>query len=84
MHGFWDSPMSLHTTRAAVPILSPAVLSTMGDIPFPAAAYTNEGYAYNETEDVAWENKTAGLYWAGATTGSFQGVTDEDWKYHHR
>ena len=84
MHGFWDSPMSLLTTRTAVPILSPAVLSTMGDIPFPAAAYTNEIKAYNQTEDVAWENKIAGLYWAGANTGSFQGVTDGDWKNHHR
>ncbi|KAM0691459.1 hypothetical protein Q7P36_010230 [Cladosporium allicinum] len=84
MHGFWDSPMSLLTTPTPVPILSPAVLSTMGDIPFPAAAYTNEIYAYNQTEDVAWENKVAGLYWAGANTGSFQGVTDGDWKNHHR
>jgi hypothetical protein len=84
MHGFWDSPTSLHTTRTAVPILSPAVLSTMGDIPIPAAAYTNEMYTYNELEDFAWENKTAGVYWAGSTTGIFQGVVDQDWKHHHR
>lgn len=84
LHRVWNSPTSFHTTRTAVPILSPAVLSTMGDIPIPAAAYTNEAYTYDELEDIAWENKTAGLYWAGKTTGSFQGVADRDWKQHHR
>jgi hypothetical protein len=84
MHGFWDSPATLYTTRTAVPILSPAILSTMGDIPIPAAVYTDESFAYNETEDVAWEKKTAGLYWAGKTTGSFQGRVGQDWKNHHR
>ena len=32
-----------------------------------------------------WLNKTAGLYWAGKTTGSFQeGSNSQDWKPHHR
>ena len=84
LHGLWDSPTSFRTTRTAVPILSPAVLSTIGDIPIPAAAYTNKAYTYDELEDVARENRTAGLYWAGKTTGSFQGVVDQDWKKHHR
>ena len=84
VYGLWDSPSSLHTTRTAVPILSAAVPSTMGDIPIPAEAYTNDMFTYNETEDRAWETKTAGLYCAGKTTGSFQGVSYLDWKLHHR
>jgi hypothetical protein len=72
MHGIWRSPTNLLTTSSLVPILSPAVLSTMGDIPFPAAAYSNSAFTYDESEDVHWDNKTAGLYWAGSTTGSFQ------------
>lgn len=84
MHGIWRSPASFSATRAKVPILSPAVLSTMGDIPFPAAAYLNSAYTYEESEDMPWENKTAGLYWAGKTTGSFQEAADQAWKQDHR
>jgi hypothetical protein len=84
MHGVWRSPMTLSTTRSTVPILSPAVLSTMGDIPFPAAAYSNQVYTYEESEDTDWENKIAGLYWAGSTTGSFQNADDQGWKRDHR
>jgi hypothetical protein len=84
MHGIWGSPTTFETVHSAVPILSPAVLSTMGDIPFPAAAYSNGAYTYEESEDVPWLNKTAGLYWAGKTTGSFQRADSKDWKQHHR
>lgn len=84
LHGFWRSPMSFHTTNSTVPLLSPGVPSTMGDVPFPAAAYTSEDYMYDESEETAWTNKTAGLYWAGKTTGSFQLAHDDDWKQHHR
>ena len=84
MHGFWRSPTSFSATRSRVPILSPAVLSTMGDIPFPAAAYLNPAYTYDESEDMSWEKKTAGLYWAGKTTGSFQEPADQAWKQDHR
>jgi hypothetical protein len=71
MHGIWRSPTDSRSTRSVVPIPSPAVLSTMGDIPFPVAAYSNGTFTYEESEDIHWENKTAGLYWAGSTTGSF-------------
>jgi hypothetical protein len=71
MHGLWDAPVTLKTTTSPVPVLSPATISTMGDIPFPAVAYNNPMYSYNADEDMAWENKTAGLYWAGKTTGGF-------------
>jgi len=84
MHGIWRSPTTLMVTRSVVPILSPAVLSTMGDIPIPAAAYSSSGFAYDESEDIYWENKTAGLYWAGSTTGSFQKADEQEWKRDHR
>ena len=84
LHGLWASPASLYTIRTPVPIFSAAVLSTMGDIPVPAPAYTNGKFAYDEFDDLAWENKTAGVYWAGSTTGSFQSVAHQDWKRHHR
>ncbi|KAM0703792.1 hypothetical protein Q7P35_009731 [Cladosporium inversicolor] len=84
MHGLWRSPMSFIAIRAKVPILSPAVPSTMGDIPFPAAAHLNPTFSYNASEDISCENKTAGLYWAGSTTGSFQEAADQAWKQDHR
>jgi hypothetical protein len=84
MHGFWRSPASFSAIRVKVPILSPAVLSTMGDIPFPAAAYLNPAFSYNASEDMPWENKTYGVYWAGSTTGSFQEAAGQAWKQDHR
>lgn len=83
MHGLWDAPSNLKTTGLAVPILSSAVLSAMGDIPVPAAAYSSSMYTFDELEDMHWESKIAGLYWAGKTTGSIQDVTSE-WRQHHR
>lgn len=83
IHGFWDAPSNLQTTNLTVPILSSAVLSTMGDIPVPAAAYSSSMYSYDESEDISWNEKTAGLYWAGKTTGSIQS-TNWNWKRHHR
>lgn len=84
MHGLWRSPTSFSAIHSKVPILSPAVLSTMGDIPVPAAAYLNPEFSYHEPEDVPWENKTAALYWAGKTTGSFQEAAHHPWKQGHR
>lgn len=84
LHGLWDSPVNFNTIDLAVPILSSAVLSTMRDIPIPAAVYTSSAFTYDENEDIRWDDKIAGLYWAGKTTGSLQGVTHEDWKQHHR
>lgn len=84
MHGLWMSPTTFKTTTSIVPILSAAALSTMGDIPLPAPAYSNTAYTYNEIEDLQWEDKTAGLYWAGSTTGGFQNADSEGWKRYHR
>lgn len=84
MHGFWKSPTTLSSVSSIVPVLSPAVVSTMSDIPLPAAAYSNKAFTYEESEDIAWVDKTASLYWAGKTTGSFQGATNEEWKHSHR
>ncbi|KXT11646.1 hypothetical protein AC579_7036 [Pseudocercospora musae] len=82
--GLWQSPDTLKVTGVPVPMLSPAVLSTTGDIPFPALAYSNDAYAYDESESVALGDKVPGLYWAGKNTGSFQGGDSEGWKTHHR
>lgn len=84
MHGLWNSASNLHTTHLAVPILSTGVLSTMGDIPYPAPAYTRDDYTYDETEDLHWEDKVPGLYWAGKTTGGISNVLDQDWGQYHR
>lgn len=84
MHGFWGSPSNFNAIRSNVPILSTAVPSTMRDIPFPAGAYLNGAFTYEESEDIPWENKTAGLYWAGKTTGSFQEAAGQAWKKGHR
>ncbi|KAM3424967.1 hypothetical protein BST61_g6938 [Cercospora zeina] len=83
-HGIWESATSLQVTRSPLPVLSAAVISTMNDIPFPAGAYTNGAYAYDEAEVVEYENKSHALYWAGKTTGGLQDVTATDWVPLHR
>ncbi|EME41584.1 glycosyltransferase family 90 protein [Dothistroma septosporum NZE10] len=83
LHAFFTSPGNWRATKAAVPILSPAVVSTMGDIPYPAAAYNSGGYKFEESDAVKWDRKTNALYWAGKTTGGLQKGEDE-WKQFHR
>lgn len=83
-HGLWESATSLHTADVPLPVLSPAVISTMNDIPFPARAYTHSDYASDPEESVEYEEKTHALYWAGKTTGGFQNVTEDDWLPLHR
>lgn len=83
-HGLWESATSLQAAYVPLPVLSPAVISTMNDIPFPARAYTHSDYASDPEESVEYEEKTHALYWAGKTTGGFQNVTEDDWLPLHR
>ncbi|KAF7188741.1 Beta-1,2-xylosyltransferase 1 [Pseudocercospora fuligena] len=85
MHGFWESPTTFKMTNSPVPLLSPAVLSTMSDIPFPGVDYNSGYYSYDANEDIPWEQKSDGLYWAGKTTGGFHEASEDDhWIQHHR
>ncbi|SMR49251.1 unnamed protein product [Zymoseptoria tritici ST99CH_3D1] len=84
LYGLWSAPTTLRFTRNAVPIMSPAAASTMGDIMFPAVAYNQGMYSWNEDEAVPWNEKEHGLYWAGGTTGNFVTNTSDSWARSHR
>ncbi|CAK7226963.1 hypothetical protein SBRCBS47491_006408 [Sporothrix bragantina] len=71
MHGMLESPVSFPLIQGLVPVLSCGVLSTMGDVPYPSAAYRESGFLYDETHDVPWEQKSKTVYWAGSTTGGY-------------
>ncbi|KAI0389579.1 glycosyltransferase family 90 protein [Xylariaceae sp. FL0594] len=70
MHGFLLAPESLKLIEGLVPVLSAGALSTMGDILYPLAAYTQDpGFRYDGAHDVEWKDKKNRLYWAGSNTG---------------
>lgn len=56
----------------------------MNDILIPASAYSWPAFEYDPEEEVAWENKTHAIYWAGSSTGSYIGADTSGWKRHHR
>jgi len=100
MHGFLLAPESLKLIEGLVPVLSTGAPSTMGDILYPLAAYTQDpSFKYDRTQDVDWDKKRNALYWAGSNTGgrgssssssfSVQGEGGEDatgpiWRLFHR
>ncbi|KAF2222814.1 hypothetical protein BDZ85DRAFT_262508 [Elsinoe ampelina] len=72
-HGFFISPTHLITTDSPLPILSQAAPSTFGDILAPSFAYWAPNFAYDESFDIPWKEKSTKLYWAGSTTGLYNG-----------
>ncbi|KAF2222822.1 hypothetical protein BDZ85DRAFT_312317 [Elsinoe ampelina] len=67
-HGFYLAPSTMIMTRSPVPILSQAVGSSFRDILYPSAAYWSSSFSYN----------VAKLYWAGSTTGGWNGPSTKD------
>ncbi|KAF7552848.1 hypothetical protein G7Z17_g4057 [Cylindrodendrum hubeiense] len=82
MHGLFISPPTFRLIEGLVPILSTGATSTMGDILFPSPAYMEEGFQYDKTHDVEWDDKRNNLYWAGSTTGGF--ASGDQWRNYHR
>lgn len=81
-HGFLDRPNSLSVSHDLVPVFSPSKLSSFQDIVVPAPWYWAGRVAYDPADDLAWEDKTDGLYWRGSTTGGFSRWGG--WRRHHR
>ncbi|KAI1818542.1 glycosyltransferase family 90 protein [Poronia punctata] len=87
MHGFLLAPESLRLIEGIIPVLSTAAPSTMGDILYPLAAYTqdpNFRYDGGSGKDIPWEEKHNNLYWAGSNTGGRASKDDHDWRLFHR
>jgi hypothetical protein len=78
--GLLASPNALSITKDLVPILSPSKLSPFADILYPSPYYYAEKVKYDvDLEDeVPWENRTAQLYWHGATSGGYS--SDGQWR----
>lgn len=84
-YGLFTSPVSLRLLTGLVPVLSTGAPSTMSDILYPSAAYIESGFAYDSTRDIAFEQKSNNLYWAGSTTGGHAIPSGgEEWKSFHR
>lgn len=84
LHGLWESPESLQVTGHPLLMLSPAVLSTMSDIPFPSPADTQGLYSNFTSELVDYSTLTPGLYWAGSSTGGHQTIREGGFVPLHR
>ncbi|KAF2158236.1 hypothetical protein K461DRAFT_300011 [Myriangium duriaei CBS 260.36] len=70
-HGFLVAPSTFITTSLPLAVLSQATVSTFSDILYPSMFYYGAAQWKFDDVDVAWENKSNKLYWAGSTTGSF-------------
>jgi hypothetical protein len=86
LHGMWMSPSEWIVTPAKVPLLSPGRPSTMRDMLYPAAAYTQDRYMYDVSKDKPFADKHRGLYWTGSTAGGFvaRNTPQDVWKQFHR
>ena len=69
MHGLLMSPTTFVLVDGAVPVLSTAMLSTMGDVAFPSPGYGDDRFRYSQRETSSGTLKKNNLYWAGSTTG---------------
>ncbi|PNS19645.1 hypothetical protein CAC42_7489 [Sphaceloma murrayae] len=78
-HGLFISPCSFSYTNQPVPIFSASAPATFGDILYPSQWYYRFQDRDRDRNDVPWEFKWAGLYWAGSTTGgcSTEATADE-------
>jgi hypothetical protein len=82
-HGIFTCPVTTSVTDSPVPILSQAAPLGFHDILYPTFWYLDnyKRYAYNESEDVPWVNKSNTLYWTGSTTGATNGP---NWRFGQR
>lgn len=81
-YGFFDRPNVFRITRELFPIFSQSKISSYGDLIYPSPWYWYEKVSYNQTRDVAWEDKHGRLFWRGSTTGGFS--RNGGWRRQHR
>lgn len=82
-HGFLSSPSTFHYTQRLVPVMATAKFSTFSDIMIPSSYYyQNDIYQYDESKDVAFNEKKDVVYWRGSGTGGHW--THDSWKMGHR
>ncbi|KAF4556178.1 Hypothetical protein D9617_1g080530 [Elsinoe fawcettii] len=72
-HGFYIAPSTMIMSNSPIPILSQAAGSSFTDILFPSLAYYNEKFLYRPKFDLDWVTKLPKLYWAGSSTGGWNG-----------
>ncbi|KAL7946305.1 glycosyltransferase family 90 protein [Trichoderma barbatum] len=81
-YGFFDRPNRFKLTHDLLPIFSQSKISSYGDIIYPSPWYWYKKVAYNETNDMPWDEKESKLYWRGSTTGGYS--RNGGWRRHHR
>ncbi|KAB5570295.1 capsule associated protein [Coniochaeta sp. 2T2.1] len=81
-YGFFDRPNAFNIVHDLFPIFSQSKISSYADILYPSPWYWYEKVAYDESQDMAWEQKKDLLYWRGSTTGGFS--RDGGWRRQHR
>lgn len=81
-YGFFDRPNAFKVTHDLLPIFSQSKVSSYGDIIYPSPWYWYKKVAYNETNDMPWDDKESKLYWRGSTTGGYS--RNGGWRRHHR
>ncbi|KAI1111572.1 hypothetical protein F5Y14DRAFT_307831 [Nemania sp. NC0429] len=80
--GFFDRPNAYNVVHDLFPVFSQSKISSYADILYPSPWYWYEKVRYDESQDVAWEQKKGRLYWRGSTTGGFS--RNGGWRRQHR
>jgi len=83
-HGMFMAPATFIYTKQPVPILSQAKPSTFGDILYPSMWYWDHEDHDLESHDPVWSEKRNRFYWAGSSTGGWQGPDSEPLGLQHR
>ncbi|KAH0494103.1 hypothetical protein TgHK011_000736 [Trichoderma gracile] len=81
-YGFFDRPNTFMITHDLLPVFSQSKISSYGDIVYPSPWYWYKKVAYNESNDMPWDDKESKLYWRGSTTGGYS--RNGGWRRHHR
>ncbi|KAL8701853.1 MAG: hypothetical protein Q9201_004681 [Fulgogasparrea decipioides] len=80
--GFFDRPNAYKVVHDLFPVFSQSKISSYQDILYPSPWYWSEKVAYDERQDVLWDDKKNQLFWRGSTTGGFS--RDGGWRRQHR
>ncbi|KND86906.1 Beta-1,2-xylosyltransferase 1 [Tolypocladium ophioglossoides CBS 100239] len=71
LDGFLMSPAVMVGSTSLFPVFSQARVGGFSDVLIPSPWDFNENSAYTEQEDMAWAEKTNGLYWRGSSSDGF-------------
>ncbi|KAI0146829.1 glycosyltransferase family 90 protein [Xylariaceae sp. FL1272] len=78
LHGFLTSPSAFTASHNLYPVFSQSKVNNFADILYPSPWNFNNKVAYDESRDVAWEDKRNSVFWRGGSSDGF--ATHGSWQ----